>query len=95
MTTHGSGRRAPFVGVIRQQPDAGNLEVVKNGGADAVVPGIHRQTKREVCVNSVSAGVLEAIGIQLVQKSDPPTFVATRIDENTATFTAYCTKSLI
>src|SRR5882757_7621611 len=61
--------------VVRQQPHRAHAQVVQDLRAGAVVARVGRQAELEVGVECVRAGVLQLIGLQLVQQADAPALV--------------------
>src|SRR3954471_7174636 len=59
-----------LLGVVGEDPDAGEAEIHQDLGADPVVAKVGRQAELEVRVHRVEALLLETVGAQLVEQSD-------------------------
>src|ERR1700694_2211637 len=71
-----------LLGVVCQQPDLSNAEVVDDLAADAIVPFVCRVTQRLVRLDSIETRVLEVVGVQLVEQSDTATFLVADVKDH-------------
>src|SRR5439155_17070835 len=61
--------------IVRDGPDRLEAEVEQDLRADAVITQIRLEAELLVGFDGVSAGVLELVGLQLVEQSDAPTLL--------------------
>ena len=70
--------------VVGQQPHRVHAEVDQDLRAGAVVAGVGGQAEVEVGVDGVGSGVLELVGLQLVQQADAPALVPADVEHDAA-----------
>ncbi len=65
------GEAMGLVGIVGQEPGADDSEVVEDVRAGGVVARIDGEPEAEVGVDGVEAAVLEGVGPEFVDQSDP------------------------
>ena len=70
--------------VVGEQPHRPDAEVDEDLRTDAVVAGVRGQAQLEVGVDGVVAGVLQLIGLQLVQQADAAALVTAHVEHHAA-----------
>ena len=71
-----TGQPGDLLRVVREDPDAREPEVDEDLRADPVVAQVSREAELEVGVDGVEALLLELVGAELVEQSDPPALLA-------------------
>ena len=79
-----SSRLSDFSGLLVSSRTSGDPEVLEHLGRGAVVARVGRQSEVEVGVDGVAAGVLERVGLQLGDQTDPAALVAAQVDHHAA-----------
>ena len=67
--------------VVGEQAQPAGPEVDEDLRADAVLAAVDRHAQVEVRVDGVAAGVLQAVGAQLVTEADAPALVTAEVDD--------------
>ena len=76
-----------FFGVVGQQADAADVEIVVDVFGDGEIARIHGQVEGEIGFYGIHALVLQGVGADFVDEPDAAPFLA-QIDENAAPFLA-------
>src|ERR1700694_4198053 len=71
-----------LLGVVRQQPDLSNAEVVDDLAADAVVAFVCRVAQSLIRLDGIEARVLEVVGVQLVEQPDTATLLVADVQDH-------------
>ena len=71
-------------GLLVSSRNAAHTQVGEDLGADAVVADVGGQAHGQVGVDNVGAGLLQLVGLQLVQQADPPALVPAHVEHDAA-----------
>ena len=76
-----------FFGVVREQPNAGEAQVLKQLNPDAVIAGVGFVAEGDVCFDRIEAFVLQLVGFDLFNDANAPAFLR-QVNQDPAAFAA-------
>ena len=76
-----------LAGIVGHDADGRKSQVPEDLGADSVVPKIRRETQLLIGLHRVGAGILQGVGLELVEQPDAPPLLI-QIDDDAGTLGA-------
>lgn len=65
-----------LVGIVGEQPDLRELEILEDGGRESVAPGIRGMSQHQIRPHRVITQVLKVVGLELLAESDATAFLS-------------------